>query len=357
MDITFDNNGFCNYCTEFLNNYGDKLFDEKEKQDNLRIILEQIIKSGSDKTYDCVVGVSGGVDSSYVLYMAKKMGLKPLAVHIDNGWNSKLSTDNIEKIVTSLKIDLETYTINQNEFRDLQRAFFKANVVDIEMLTDNAIVAVLYIFARKHKIKFILGGQNIACEGMRGPQGWSHNKKDTVNIKSIYKKFGNSKKISNIPVISPTGQLTNKYLFGIKWINILDFIPYIKNDVVKLLEKEMSWKPYKKKHYESIFTRFYQGYILPKKFKVDKRKYHYSNLICSGQMTRKGAVELMKKEPYDDPVQLKEDMKYVLNKLGFSKDEFEQYLYSPTVPHSFYSTDFLCRIAPIKRKIKSLFNK
>lgn len=339
-DIRFDEEGICNYCSEFYRSIErmHKLGEEQRKE-FLEILLKKIRDNGKNKEYDCILGVSGGLDSSYTLYSAKKLGLKPLAVHLDNGWDSELAVSNIEKLVKSLDVDLYTHVINWEEFKDLQIAFFKANVVDIEMLTDHAIQTLLYRIAKDRGLKYIVTGTNVASEGMRLPQGWIHLKMDAKNIRSIYKRFGNGIKIETFPLMGLAEYAIQILVRGITWTSFPDFIYYKKDEAIQTLKKETGWRPYEKKHYESVFTRFYQGYILPKKFHIDKRRMHYSSLICSGQMTREAVLELLKKEPYDDPLLLIEDKEFVLKKLGFDDKEFEQYINSPALPHTAYSND------------------
>jgi N-acetyl sugar amidotransferase len=339
-DIRFDEEGICNYCSEFYRSIErmHKLGEEQRKE-SLEILLKKIRDNGKNKEYDCILGVSGGLDSSYTLYSAKKLGLKPLAVHLDNGWDSELAVSNIEKLVKSLDVDLYTHVINWEEFKDLQIAFFKANVVDIEMLTDHAIQTLLYRIAKDRGLKYIVTGTNVASEGMRLPPGWIHLKMDARNIRSIYKRFENGIKIETFPLMGLAEYAIHLLVRGITWISFPDFIDYRKDEAIQTLNSETGWRPYEKKHYESVFTRFYQGYILPKKFYIDKRRMHYSSLICSGQTTREAVLELLEKEPYDDPLLLIEDKEFVLKKLGFDDKEFEQYINSPTLPHTAYSND------------------
>src|SRR3972149_3504036 len=336
QDISFDENGVCSYCTNFLNLLNRVHFNETLHRELLERTVKKIKKSGKNENYYCIVVVSGGLDSSFVLYNARKLGLRPLAVHLDNGWNSELAVSNIEKLVKSLNVDLYTHVINWEEFKDLQIAFFKAHVVDIELLTDHAITAILYKIAHERQIRYLVSGTNVASEGMRIPPNWAHLKIDFKNIKAIYKRFGNGKRLETFPTIGLVKYVKYTLLDKIKWLSILDFMPYKKDEAIQILIKETGWRPYEKKHYESIFTRFYQGYILPKKFNIDKRKLHYSTLICSGQMSREKALELLRMSTYDNQLLLKEDEEYVLKKLGFSPKEFEEYLNSPPVPHDCY---------------------
>ncbi len=338
-DIVFDTNGRCNYCTEYFDLLANLKLDDSKKAESLSLLVSNIKNRGNNNDYDCIVGVSGGLDSSYALYKVKEIGLRPLAVHLDNGWNSELSINNIERLVKSMGVDLYTHVINWEEFRDLQVAFFKANVVDIEMLTDHAIIAILYKIANNKKIRYILAGTNMANEGMRMPPQWNHIKLDLRNIKAIYKIFGSGKKLETFPMLGLGEHIWLRLIHGIRWVSILDYFTYNKTEASEILNKEIGWRPYEKKHYESVFTRFYQGYILPEKFKIDKRRLHYSTLICSGQMSRDEALELMNKNPYDSLSLLEEDKNYILKKLGFTPEYFVQYLDSALVEHTHYPSD------------------
>ncbi len=333
-DITFDADGVCNFCRECES----RRTSGTGGDDTLKPLIERIKREGAKKQYDCIVGVSGGLDSSYALYAAKQMGLRPLAVHVDNGWNSELAVNNIERLVTKLSVDLYTCVIDWDEVRGLQRAFFKAHVVDIELLTDNAIWAALYREAGKRKIKYILAGTNNSSEGMRMPASWVHFKFDKANIKAIYRICGNNngRRLKSFPMIGWMDQFLYRWYNGIRWVSLLDYVKYEKDAATGVLTRELGWRPYEKKHYESVFTRFYQGHILPVKFNVDKRRNHYSALICSGQMTRERALQFMQSLPYDNDASRREDETYVLKKLGFSAEEFQEYISAPAVPHEHY---------------------
>jgi len=352
--IKFDQNGNCNYCTEYLGIYERMSADKKHRTAKLSQLTRAIKEAGKTKDYDCIVGVSGGLDSSYVLYIVvKQLGLRPLAVHLDNGWNSELSVSNIEKICKVLGADLYTHVIDWEEFKKMQLAFFRANVIDIEMLTDHAIQALLYKLANEKGIKYIMAGTNVANEGMRIPPGWVHVKLDSRNIRSICRKYGQGVRIKTFPIMGLFEYL--KYLFvnRIRWESLLDCLDYSKENAIDILTKSAGWKPYEKKHYESIFTRFYQGYILLQKFGVDKRLMHYSTLICSGQMTRTEALAMMQRPPYENQSQLAEDKKYVLKKLGLNDEEFTNYLKAPGVPHDYYPSDkwLIEKLVALKRML------
>jgi len=263
-----------------------------------------------------------------------------LAVHLDNGWDSELAVKNVENILKNLGIDLLTYVLDWDEFKDLQRAYFKASVVDIEVLTDHAITAILFDIANKRGIKYILSGSNMVTEAIM-PKSWSYDKNDLINLKAIYKQFGTIK-LKRFPTL---GILKKAYFLcvkRIKLIGILNYISYIKKDAKKIIAREFDWKDYGGKHYESRFTRFYQAYVLPGKFNVDKRKAHLSTLICSGQMTREEALKEMQEELYPAG-ELINDKEYVIKKLGFTKEEFERIMKLPIKDHAEYKNSLKFR--------------
>ncbi len=336
--ITFDGNGFCNYCTEFLGRLEHARALEGDKPARLEEFVTRIKREGQGKEYDCIVGVSGGVDSSYALYEAVRRGLRPLAVHLDNGWNSELASHNITRLVESLGVQLYTHVIDWEENRDLQLSFFKANVVDIELLMDNAMLAVNYQQAAAFGLKHILAGSNMATEGMRIPAEWTHFKYDVRNIRNIQKHFG-TKPIRTHPLLSTIDFVTYEFVRGIKWVPFLDYFEYDKQEALDILEREVGYRPYPYKHYESVFTRFYQAYILPRKFGYDKRRVHLGTLVASGQMTRGEALALLATPTYPDPAQEEQDRIFVMKKLGFTEETFEAYMNAPEVPHEAYGSE------------------
>lgn len=337
-DIKFNAEGLCSYCQKYdslAKKYINIPVETKSQQ--LKLIVSKIKKLGKNKKYDCILGLSGGVDSSYLAWLAKDLGLRPLVVHFDNGWNSELAVKNIENIVNKLNYDLETYVFNWEEFKDLQRAYFKAGVVDIEVPTDYLIFAVLNKLAAKKGIKYILSGYNYATEfGM--PKGWNYsNKFDNKNLKDIHNRFGKVK-LKKFPTFGRYQIFWYEKILGIETAPLLNYITYVKKDVKLFIGKELEWKDYGGKHYESIFTRFYQGYVLVKKFGIDKRKAHWSALICSGQATKEEAIADLKQEPYPNELQ-EQDLIYVGKKLDFSPEEFHEILNAKPVPHDFYETE------------------
>jgi N-acetyl sugar amidotransferase len=354
-NLILDAYGICNHCMTYDENILKYYKGDDKELKNFKNLINLIKKEGKGKKYEAVIGLSGGVDSTFVAYLCMKYKLRVLAVHLDNGWNSELSVVNIKNILKRTQYDLYTHVIKWAEFRDLQRSFFKANVVDIELLTDHAIGTILKRIAKKNKIKYILNGSSITTEG-RLPNHWIHNKSDSLNIRKIHKTFG-SEKIQTFPIRKSFSISLKKE--PIKTISILDLYPYNKPKAKEIIINEFEWRDYGGKHYESIFTRFYQAYILPKKFNIDKRKSHYSTLICAGQLSRDEAIELMKEETYLNKNLETSDYNFVLKKLGFTKEEFDMYIKSPRIEHSYYGSieNYYNIIRPIYRGIKSVLKR
>lgn len=354
-NITFDEQGVCNYYYDYFEKEKKYVIKGKEGQAEFKQKIDKIKLDGKNKPYDCILGISGGVDSSYIAYLAKQNGLRPLVVHFDNGWNSELAVKNIENIVSILGFDLFTYVINWEEFRDLQLAYLKASVIDIEVITDHAIVATLYQLAAKHKINYFLSGYNIVTEAIL-PESWVFKKQDAENIIDIHKKYGTIP-LKTFPLLTMAKKRYYSMLMKVESVTLLNYINYNKKEVKETLMKELNWKDYGGKHYESVWTRFYQGYILPEKFKVDKRKAHLSTLICSGQLTKEEAIEELK-QPIYDPNQLEEDKDFVLKKLGLSAIEFEQIMKIPPRPHTDFKIESNSYFEkyPIFKPLKGLYN-
>jgi N-acetyl sugar amidotransferase len=333
--ITFDDKGICQYCLQYKSDEEQFVVKGEAGDRALALIVEAIKASGKGEKYDCIIGISGGVDSTYLAHKATQMGLRPLAVHFDNGWNSELAVKNIENIVSKLGLDLYTLVVDWNEFRDLQLAFLKASVVDIELVTDHAMLATLYKLALKKNIKYILSGHNIVTEAVL-PKNWYHDKRDHIHLKSINRLFGNEP-LKTMPYMSSWLKF-KVALREIKTVSLLNYVPYNKKEIKEFLIRELGWRDYGGKHYESIFTRFYQGYILPRKFGIDKRKAHLSNLICSGQVSREMALKELEKPTYDPQLQ-KEDYEFVIKKLKLSAAEFEAIMELPAKNHAEYPVD------------------
>lgn len=335
-DIRFDEKGISSYYYEFQNAKKQNVFNGELGKQKLAELINQIKFKGKNKKYDCITGVSGGVDSTYVALKAKELGLRPLIVHFDNGWNSQTANQNIQNIIEKTGFDLYTLVVDWNEFRDLQRAYFKANVVDVEALTDHAIICTLYKLAVDYKIDFILSGANIVTEQIL-PRFWIWGKSDGINIRAIHKTYGELK-LKTFPTYTALQFEMMKKRKGIQTIPILDFMQYNKQQAKLEIQEKLSWQDYGGKHFESVFTRFYQGYILPVKFGIDKRKAHLSTLIFDGQITKEFALQELQKPIYDLKL-MTEDYEFVRKKLGFSESEFENYFTTPRVEHHSFEHD------------------
>ncbi len=325
--IIFDDKGVCNYVREYERLVRMRIPPSGKLEENLRLIIDKIKSAGKGKEYDCIIGLSGGVDSSYVAYLVVQYGLRPLAIHLDNGWDSELAVSNIEKLIKKLNIDLFTEVLDWNEFKDIQLSYLKASVPDGEIPTDHAIYATLYKYASKFKIKYILSGTNIRTEGIL-PRSWARGHLDFKYIKGIVKKFGKVK-IRQFPHLTLFRLLLYNLFGNLKMISLLDYVDYNKSDATKILEDNLGWIRYGSKHYESVYTRFYQGFILPRKFNIDKRKAHLSTLICSGQIDRESALNEIKLPPYLDSDLLRQDLEFVRKKLNITQTEFDKVMDAP----------------------------
>lgn len=321
-EITFSAAGNCNHCESYYENLSSQQLSGDTGKRKVSEIVQQIKESRKDNRYDCIIGVSGGVDSTYVAYyVTKVLGLRPLAVHMDNGWNSELAVKNIERTLKTLNIDLITKVLNWNEFRELQISFLDASTPDGEIPTDHAIWATLYETAIKHNIQYIITGMNFTTEWIH-PRAWSQGHRDWRYIESVHKIFS-GKKLGSYPHYNLFDRIRYSKWHQLKMVNILQYIDYSKKEAMDILERELGWKYYGGKHYESIYTRFYQGYVLPVKFGFDKRRAHLSTLICSGEITREKALEEMEKSPYPSDDLLKEDYEYIKKKLGLSEERLQ----------------------------------
>lgn len=338
--IRFDASGVCNLCTEFLAEKALRPLEDRAARDaEFSRLLAEVRSAGKGKQYDCVIGVSGGVDSSWVLVTAVRHGLRPLAVHMDNGWNSELAQNNIANLVKGLGLDLDTHVIDWREYRGLMQCFFDADVVDVELLYDNAMLAVNYRAAASIGSRFILGGMNHATEGMRLPPGWNWPKFDKRNIKGISRRFGGPR-LRTFPSIGILERIWFERVRGIQWVSILDMMDYSKNEALDTLQSEFGYKPYPYKHYESVFTRFYQGYILPRKFGIDKRLVHLSTLVLNGQLSRAGALALLAGIPYPNAADEEADRRYFVKKMVWSDAQLDEYIRRPGKPHSLYGSSY-----------------
>ena len=329
-DIEFDADGVCSHCRSYDANFRDTVeaATAGRRLPELHALVEQIKADGAKSEYDCVVGVSGGVDSSYVLLKAKELGLRPLAVHFDSGWNSELAVNNIENITTTLDVDLKTEVVNWQEMRDLQLAFFEAGVANCDIPTDHAFPAVALREAAAHGAKYILSGSNLATESVL-PTAWGHNAADVRYLKAIHREHG-SVKLKTYPTLGLAKQaIWYPYVRGVKTVKVLNYLPYVKRDAKREISDSLGWRDYGGKHYESVFTRFFQGYYLPVRFGYDKRLAHLSSLILSGQTTREEALRDLEQPTYDADLQAS-DLKFVAKKIGLTADELSALIAAPT---------------------------
>lgn len=336
--IIFDKNGVCDHCNTFYNDILPFWHTDEKGNKVLQEIIDKIKKEGEGKDFDCLMGMSGGIDSSYLLYVMKeKFGLRPLVFHVDAGWNSQIAVNNIERLVDGLELDLYTEVINWEEIKDLQLAFFKSGVPHIDVPQDHSFFATMYKFASKHKIKYILTGGNYSTECVRNPLEWMYYQSDSIQLRDIYKKHGTGK-LKDYPV---TNILWHKvylpYIKGIKLIRPLDYIPYNKDEAMQLLVDKFGYQKYPQKHFESRFTRFYEAFWLPSKFGFDTRKVQYSSLILTGQMTREEAIQNLTKPAYDE-LTIKQDFEYIATKLGITIKELQTYLDAPNKTYKDYKS-------------------
>ena len=333
-EISFDDSGNCNHCNSALELAEKTWFPDQRGEKELDSIIVRIKSEGRNNEFDCITGLSGGVDSSYLAWLAVQKGLRPLVVHVDCGWNSELAVRNVENIVKKLNIELHTFVVNWEEMKDLQRSFFMASVPDQDIPQDHAIFAALYNFANDNNISWVLNGYNFATESIM-PQSWGHQAMDYHHLISIQKRFGELK-LKDYPHVD----FFRRYVWytlikKMKIVNPLNYISYRKEEAIETLKRELDWQYYGGKHYESRFTKFFQGYYLPYKFNFDKRRAHLSSLIMSGQMSRDEALETMKENLWveDD---MNNDLEYVAKKLGWSAEEFRSIIELPPVGHKEY---------------------
>ena len=324
--IEFDDDGVCNLCTEFKNKRAQANYNGEKSDRELEALIAQMKKDGKGKEYDCIIGMSGGIDSSYVAWIAKEKGLRVLAVHMDNGWNSEEAVLNIKNIATKLNIDYESFVLDWEEFRDIQLSFLKASIPEAETPTDVAIPAAMHKLAAKYKVKYIISGGNFATEGIL-PKSWHYNAKDLKYFNHIQGKFG-TKRVRKFPTFGFLKEAYYKMVKGIKIIYILNYTPYVKDEAVELLKDKLDWRYYGGKHYESKYTGFIQSYYLYEKFGIDYRRATLSTQISTGEITREEALKILENKPYKEE-EIQREKEYIAKKLKISLEEFEEIINMP----------------------------
>ena len=343
-DITFDESGVCNHVTHYDATMGPFVAAALagERAGELAEIIARVKDAGRGKPYDCVIGISGGVDSTYLIMRAVEFGLRPLAVHFDSGWNSELAVDNIHNIVEKLGVDLVTDVVDWREMRDLQLAYVKARVMDWDMPTDHAFAAVAYREAARYGIRYILSGHNFATESVL-PRAWGFNAADAVHLKAIHRRFGQIR-LKTYPAMG----IWKRYVwFGyvrpIWTVHLLNYMPYIKEEAKREITENLGWRDYGGKHYESVFTRYFQGSYLPRRYGWDKRKAHLTSLILSNQMTREEALDALNHHDYPEALE-RQDHDFIAKKLGLTPGELDDLIALPRVDHFDYpNSDWIFR--------------
>jgi N-acetyl sugar amidotransferase len=336
-EIKFDQSGNCNHCNSALGLAERIWFPDERGEKVLDEIFGRIIQTERKNEFDCIIGLSGGVDSSFLAYLAVNKGLRPLVVHVDCGWNSEQAVKNIENVVKKLNIELHTFVVNWEEMKDLQRSFFMASLPDQDIPQDHAIFAALYNFADKNNIKYVLNGLNFATECIM-PSNWGYQAMDFRHLKSIHNRFG-EKKLNDYPHVN----FFQRYIYytvikKMEIINPLNYIDYRKENAIETMKRELGWQYYGGKHYESRFTKFFQSYYLPVKFNYDKRRAHLSSLIVSGQISRDNALDIMKENVYSE-IEIGNDLEYVAKKLDWSPLEFRAIIDLPPNRHQDFPTN------------------
>lgn len=331
--ITFDDKGVCDHCNDFCTNVKPNWHTDERGKHKLDELVAKIKEDGKGRDFDCILGMSGGVDSSYMLHYAiKELGLRPLVFHVDGGWNTELAENNIRVMVEKLGVDLHTQVINWEEMKDFQLAFFKSGVPHLDIPQDHSFIGTLYDYAYKNDIKYILNGGNISTECVRNPMEFLYYGTDMAQLKDIMRQFG-TVKMKTYPFSSIfKHKIYLRYIKKIQVVKPLDLIPYHKEEALALLEEEYGWTPYPQKHFESQFTKFFEAYWLPERFGFDTRRVQFSSLILTEQMSRDEALEQMKKPAYN-PETIHEEFNAIAAKLGITSEELRSYF---NMPKKFY---------------------
>jgi N-acetyl sugar amidotransferase len=329
-NIRFDDTGQCDYCINFQTNLRPAWEADVADPSRIARIAESIRSAGKGRDFDCIIGLSGGLDSSYTAYVAKEiMGLRPLLFHVDAGWNTDQAVSNIEKLVNGLGLDLYTEVIDWEEMKDLQVAFLRSQIPDQDIPQDAAFFSALYRFARKHRIKHVLTGGNFSTECCREPEEWGgYPGIDVRLIRDIHRRFG-QRPLKTFPLVDiMVYKFLYQHVLGMEVIRPLNMVPYVKRDAEANLEKRFGWQPFQHKHHESRFTRFYEDFWMPRKFGFEKRRAHFASLIMTGQMSRESAIERLRRPEMDEHF-FRQDFEFVANKLDLTTDELQQIFSGP----------------------------
>lgn len=327
--IVFDENGVCDHCKGFKSDVLPNWHPNDDGKSMFRDVVEKIKIAGKGKDFDCIMGMSGGLDSSYLLHLAvTEFNLRPLVFHVDGGWNTDIAVNNIQMLVDKLGLDLYTEVINWKEMQDFQLAFFKSGVPHLDIPQDHAFIATLYHFANKYNVKYIINGGNYATECVRNPLEWLYYGTDMAQLRDIQRRFGTIP-LKTYPFSSILfHKVYLRYIKGVQVVKPLNYLPYTKEHATEVLSKTYGWRPYPQKHFESRFTRFYEGYWLPTRFGYDTRRVQYSSLILTGQMTRQEAL-LKLEQPAYNTATIDEDFEYIATKLGITVAELKHYHQMP----------------------------
>jgi N-acetyl sugar amidotransferase len=336
--IIFDSEGVCDHCVNFHKHTLPNWQIKQRERGQLERLVNRIKQAGRGGAFDCIIGVSGGIDSSYLTYVAAgELGLRPLVFHVDAGWNTQEAVNNIEKLIDGLRLELYTEVIDWDEMRDLQIAFFKSGVPHVDSPQDHAFFATMYKFAKQHEVKYILTGANLSTECIRNPIEWMYYQSDDVQLRDIHRRFG-TRPLTTFPT---TSILHHKvwlpYVRQIRVVRPLDYVQYNKREAIGLLMDRFGWQPYPQKHFESRFTRFYEGYWLYKRFGYDTRRVQFSSLILTGQMTRDEALAQLTRPPYDEAT-IGQDLEYIAAKLRITVDELNSYMVLPKKTYRDYGS-------------------
>lgn len=349
-DITFDLNGVCSNCVDYDRRLLKWGIPDDEKAEKLKMIVEEIKEAGKGREYDCVIGISGGVDSAYLTYIAHKQGLRILAVHVDAGWNSEVAVNNIHRLCEKLNIDLHTVVVDWTTMKELQRAYMFSGLPNLDVPQDHAFISATFEYAHKCHVKYMLNGVNLATEGIL-PKAWGYSALDYTCIKDVYKKLGRGKvTLKKYPHMGLLKQYRNYYSGSPVRVDLLNYIQYSKKDAMELLSREFGWEYYGGKHFESRFTKFFQSYYLPQKFGYDKKRAHLSSLIVGGEMTREQALAEMNDDSAYTMEERLEDREYICSKLDITDDEWEKIMNSPNKSEKDYKTNE--KILSVLRRIK-----